>query len=199
MATRTRARTGGIQPIHLLIGAGVALGAILLWPRTVPGRPYHDPVLERVRADIAAAKLRVAGLPPEACQGVVQQLQAAAAAYQATNPQAAAELLAAAASLCAGGGPPNPVPAPVSPGLVALPNDDVTVDSGQLAQLGIVLPPGVSGEVLVRVATAGVTDLQGAVTAVSSPLGTVSVPPIQTPNFPRTLVTRVTRNGVVIA
>ena len=197
MATRTRARTGGIQPIHLLIGAGVALGAILLWPKApVPARP--DPVLQQARADIAAAKLRVAGLPPEACQGVVQQLQAAAAAYQATNPQAAAELLAAAASLCAGGGP-NPLPNPVAPGLAAQPNDDVTVDSAQLAQLGIVLPPGVSGEVLVRVATAGVTDLQGAVTAVSSPLGTVSVPPIQTPNFPRALVTRVTRNGVVIA
>ena len=194
-----RARAGGIQPIHLLIGAGVALGAFLLWPKVGggPGRP--DPVLQQARADIAAAKLRVAGLPPEACQGVVQQLQAAATAYQATNPQAAAELLAAAASLCAGGGT-NPVPPPITePGFLAQVGDDVSVDSGRLAQLGIVLPPGVSGEVLVRVATAGVTDLQGAVTVVSSPLGTVSVPPIQTPSFPRALVTRVTRNGVVIA
>ena len=203
----------GIKPVHVLVGAGVALGALLLYsqaqarvpvgptppPPTPPTPPTTDPALDVARQAAAAAEA-TAIQSPAARPGLIALLEQNAATVRMQSPAAADAYLASAARIRAmNGGGMNPTPA-VGPGFLAGIGDQVNVPPAVAGGAALPVPILPGTELVVQVRQANATDLQGDVVAVVFPGGGSNVqPPIPTVNFSRGLVTKVTRNGQVVA
>ena len=202
----------GIKPVHVLIGAGVALGALLLYsqaqakpqvaPPPTPPTPPGDPTLDVARQATAAAEA-AAIQSPGSRPGLIALMRQNAAAVQLQSPAAAAAYLATAAKIEAmngGGINPNPDKLPVAPGFLAGRGDDVEVSPFVVVNAAIPIPPAAGNSLVIRVNQANATDLQGDVTAVLTPQGGISgFGNVPTQFFGRGLVTKVTRNGVPVA